>query len=67
VAAGGLVIVMIGATGLTLATSAPAQAIVPLVVGLLSTSVAYGRWSSIGKAHPLLKVLKAPVGAQAVQ
>ena len=44
VAAGGLVIIMIGATGLTLVSGGAAQAIVPLVVGLLSTFVAYGRW-----------------------
>jgi len=43
VAAGGLLIIMIGATGLTLATGGGAQAIVPLVVGLLSAFVAYGR------------------------
>jgi len=39
-----LAIIMIGATGLTLATGGAAQAIVPLVVSLLSAFVAYGRW-----------------------
>jgi uncharacterized membrane protein YphA (DoxX/SURF4 family) len=46
-AAAGLVIVMIGATILTLAVSGVASALVPLVVGLLAALVAYGRWSAI--------------------
>src|SRR5436309_2834483 len=43
-AAAGLVIVMIGATVLTLASGAVAPALVPMVVGLLSAFVACGRW-----------------------
>jgi hypothetical protein len=43
-AAAGLVIIMIGATVLTLAGSDVATALIPLVVGLLSAFVAYGRW-----------------------
>ena len=46
-AALGLVIIMIGATVLTLAGFVPggvALALIPLVVGLLSAFVAYGRW-----------------------
>jgi hypothetical protein len=46
-AAAGLVIIMIGATVLTLAGVAPggaALALIPLVVGILSAFVAYGRW-----------------------
>jgi len=43
-AAAGLVIIMIGATVLTLASGGVAQALIPLVVGLLSAFVAYGRW-----------------------
>jgi len=43
-AAAGLVIIMIGATVLTLASGAVASALIPLVVGLLSAFVAYGRW-----------------------
>ncbi|OGQ83201.1 MAG: hypothetical protein A3F90_11085 [Deltaproteobacteria bacterium RIFCSPLOWO2_12_FULL_60_19] len=43
-AAAGLVIVMIGATAITLATGDVAMALIPLVVGLLSAFVAYGRW-----------------------
>ena len=43
-AAGGLVIIMIGATALTLAGGDVAATLIPLVVGLLSAFVAYGRW-----------------------
>jgi len=46
-AACGLVIIMTGATVLTLAGVVPggvALALIPLVVGLLSAFVAYGRW-----------------------
>jgi uncharacterized membrane protein YphA (DoxX/SURF4 family) len=43
-AAAGLVIIMIGATVLTLAGGGVAGALIPLVVGLLSAFVAYGRW-----------------------
>jgi len=43
-AAAGLVVIMIGATGITLAGGMVAPAMVPLVVGVLATSVAYGRW-----------------------
>ena len=43
-AAAGLVIIMIGATGLGLATGDVAMALMPLVVGLLAAFVAYGRW-----------------------
>ena len=43
-AAAGLVIIMIGATVLTLASSDVASALIPLVVGLLAAFVAYGRW-----------------------
>ncbi len=43
-AAAGLVIIMIGATVLTLAVGDVAMALIPLVVGLLSAFVAYGRW-----------------------
>ena len=43
-AAAGLVIIMIGATVLTLAAGAFAVALISLVVGLLAAFVAYGRW-----------------------
>jgi hypothetical protein len=43
-AAAGLVIIMIGATGLGLAAGDVAMSLIPLVVGLLAAFVAYGRW-----------------------
>jgi hypothetical protein len=43
-AAGGLVLIMIGATVLTLAGGAVVMALFPLVVGLFAAFVAYGRW-----------------------
>lgn len=43
-AAAGLVIIMIGATVLTFAGDGFAMSLPPLVVGLLSAFVAYGRW-----------------------
>ncbi len=43
-AAAGLVVIMIGATALTLAADGVATALVPLTVGLLAAFVAYGRW-----------------------
>ena len=43
-AAAGLVLIMIGATVLTLASGDIAMALIPLVVGLLAAFVAYGRW-----------------------
>jgi len=46
-AAAGLVIVMIGATIYTLAAGDVASALIPLLVGLLSAFVAYGRWRSV--------------------
>ena len=43
-AAAGLVIIMIGATAVTLMSGASATALIPFVVGLLAAFVAYGRW-----------------------
>jgi hypothetical protein len=43
-AAAGLVVIMIGATVLTLVADGVATALVPLVIGLLAAFVAYGRW-----------------------
>jgi len=43
-AAAGLVIIMIGATVMTLASGPVAAALFPLVTGLLAAIVAYGRW-----------------------
>jgi uncharacterized membrane protein YphA (DoxX/SURF4 family) len=43
-AAAGLVIIMIGATVVTLMTADVVMALIPLVVGILCAFVAYGRW-----------------------
>ena len=43
-AAAGLVIIMIGATALTLTSMGVVMALLPLVTGLLAAFVAYGRW-----------------------
>ena len=43
-AAVGLVVIMIGATVITLLSGDIAPALMPLVVGLLAAFVAYGRW-----------------------
>ena len=44
-AAAGLVIIMIGATVVTLQTAGPGPGVlVPIVVGLLAAFIAYGRW-----------------------
>lgn len=43
IAAAGLVVIMVGATVLSGATMGVAPALVPLVVGALAASVAYGR------------------------
>ncbi|HSF05596.1 MAG TPA: DoxX family protein [Methylomirabilota bacterium] len=43
-AAAGLVIIMIGATAITLAGGDVALALIPLAVGLLAAFVVYGRW-----------------------
>lgn len=43
-AAAGLVVVMVGATALTMAADGVAAGVVPLVLGLLAAFVAYGRW-----------------------
>ncbi len=44
-AAVGLVVIMIGATVLNIVADGVAAGVVPLVIGLLSAFVAYGRWS----------------------
>lgn len=51
-AAAGLVIIMIGATVLTLAIGMGAQALIPAVVGILAAFVAYGRWRVAPLARP---------------
>jgi DoxX-like family len=43
-AAAGLVLIMIGATAITLATMGVAMTLMPFIAGLLAAFVAYGRW-----------------------
>jgi len=43
-AAAGLVVIMIGATAITLMDGDFGAALIPLVVGVLAAFVAYGRW-----------------------
>ena len=43
-AAAGLVIIMVGATVVTLAGDDIVMAVIPVVVGILTAFVAYGRW-----------------------
>lgn len=43
-AAAGLVMIMIGATVITVAGGAIAPAVIPLAVGLAAAFIAYGRW-----------------------
>ena len=43
-AAAGLVIIMSGATAITLSTMGVGPAVLPLIVGILCAFVAYGRW-----------------------
>ena len=45
-AAAGLVVIMVGATALTVAADGVAAGAVPLVVGLLAAFVAYGRFGT---------------------
>jgi DoxX-like family len=51
-AAAGLVIIMSGATVLTLASGEVVPALIPLVVGLLLVFVAYGRWRLMPRRGP---------------
>jgi hypothetical protein len=64
IAAGGLIIIMIGATTITVVGMGVGPALVPLVVGLLLASVARGRYTSGFGVRPpatrgALKVLSA--------
>jgi hypothetical protein len=43
-AAAGLLIIMVGATAITLASGEVVGAVVPLVVGIMASVVAYARW-----------------------
>ena len=58
-AAAGLVVIMIGATAVTLAGGDLAPALMPLVVGLLAAFVAYGR-SRLAPHRPSLRSTPHP-------
>ena len=49
-AAAGLVIIMTGATVITIMGGSVAQAVVPFAIGLLAATVAYGRSASTARA-----------------
>jgi uncharacterized membrane protein YphA (DoxX/SURF4 family) len=53
-AAAGLVIIMVGATAITLSAGAIGPAVVPAVVGLLSAFVAYKRWLPVRTRGPVV-------------
>ena len=59
-AAVGLVIIMTGATVITAMSGPVAPALLPLIVGLLSGSVAAGRWPNLGS----LRLLNGPLSAR---
>ena len=61
-AAGGLVIIMIGATVITLVSGPVAPALIPLVVGLLAAFVAYGRWRLAPHGGSSRPSVRQPVG-----
>ena len=46
-AAGGLIVIMIGATTITLMTGGGPTALVPFATGLLLAFVVYGRWQAV--------------------
>jgi uncharacterized membrane protein YphA (DoxX/SURF4 family) len=51
-AAAGLVIVMNGATGFTLAAGSGAQAVVPFIIGVVLAAIAYARWRVVPLGSP---------------
>ncbi len=60
-AAAGLVIIMIGATVITLKTGPVVLVLLPLVTGILAAFVAYGRWRVAplrGRSQPSLRRLE---------
>src|SRR5262252_5811303 len=52
IAAAGLSIIMIGAVTVTVASMGVAPAVFPLVVGALTSTVAYARWRRVPLASP---------------
>lgn len=59
-AAAGLVIIMIGATVVTLAGGAVASALMPFGVGVLAAFVAYGRWRLVPLRESIGAMSRSP-------
>ena len=57
-AAAGLVIIMTGATVITLIGGDVAPAVVPFVVGVLAATVAYGRWQPASRPASRVQVFQ---------
>jgi hypothetical protein len=57
-AAAGLVIIMTGATVITLIGGDVAPAVVPFVVGVLAAAVVYGRWQPASRTASRVRVLQ---------
>ena len=66
-AAGGLVLIMCGAIGVTVATAPFQTAVVPFVVGLLAAAVAYGRSVLLPISSTKSRSSTQPVAARLVQ
>jgi uncharacterized membrane protein YphA (DoxX/SURF4 family) len=62
-AAACLVIIMIGATSLTMATGPVAGAIFPAVVGILCAFVAYARSQQLPRRRPAYRVALQPINS----
>jgi uncharacterized membrane protein YphA (DoxX/SURF4 family) len=64
-AASGLVIIMIGATSITVATMGVPMALFPLITGILCLFVAYGRWKLVPHrdraSHRNLNAVRSPL------
>ena len=61
-AAGGLVIIMIGAVGVGLVAGDVVTALIPLAVGLLAAFVAYGRWRLAPHGGAMRSPIPQPAG-----
>lgn len=62
-AAGGLVLIMSGAVGVTLARMDASMALLPLALGLLAALIAYGRWRLAPHASRLRQARRQPSSA----
>jgi DoxX-like protein len=67
VAASGLVIIMIGATIITIASGSIGAAVTPFVVGMLLSLIAYGRWTGLRAFAADGRAVGVPIAAQTNQ